>query len=79
MSRRMSTKHIRPVADLVRFKCALRITCGACGNANTVSGYQVVQASGKLDLQQFQAKLKCSLCGAREAVLSTIRPPPPRN
>ena len=75
----MSTKHIRTAADLVRFKCALRITCGACGNANTVSGTEVVQASGKLGLQEFQAKLKCSLCGAREAVLSTIGPPPPRN
>ena len=25
-------------ADLVRFQCALKITCGRCGNANTVSG-----------------------------------------
>ena len=36
------------------------------------AAYEVMDAAGKTELKQFQAKLKCSLCGAREAVLSTI-------
>ena len=75
----MSTKHIRTAADLVRFKCALRITCGACGNAQTVGGYDVVKLTGHNELATLQQKLKCSLCGRREAVQSTIQPPPPRH
>ena len=71
----MSTKHIRTAADLVRFKCCLRITCGSCGNAQTITGYDVLNLSRHKDLATLQAKLKCSLCGRREAVLSTIHPP----
>ena len=34
----MSTKHVRDTADLVRFKCALKITCDGCANARTLDG-----------------------------------------
>ena len=34
----MSQKHVRTVADLVRFGCALKIECGNCGTARTSTG-----------------------------------------
>jgi hypothetical protein len=45
----------------------------ASGNAQTVGGYDIVKLTGHNDLATLQRKLKCSLCGRREAVLSTIQ------
>jgi hypothetical protein len=75
----MSSKHIRTAADLVRFKTALRIDCGACGNSRTMGGFEVAGIFGSKALAGFPARLKCSLCGARKARLSILSPPAPRN
>ena len=75
----MSSKHIRTAADLVRFKTALKVECGRCGNSRTMSGFDVVKQFGSTELSRLPARLKCSLCGAREAKLATLSPPPPRN
>lgn len=75
----MSTKHVRTAADLVRFKTALRVECGGCGNCLTLSGFEVVKLCGTQDLRKLQNRLKCSLCGAREARLTVLSPPAPRN
>ena len=75
----MSTKHIRTAADLVRFKTALKVECGRCGNSRTMSGFDVVRQFGTADLSTLPKRLKCALCGAREATLATLSPPAPRN
>ena len=71
----MSTKHIRTAADLVRFKRALKITCERCGNCQTVAAIDVVAIAGRQALETLRTRLKCSLCGARDARLSTLAPP----
>jgi hypothetical protein len=75
----MSTKHVRTAADLVRFKTVLKVECGRCGNSRTLSGVDVVRLCGTQDLRRIGGRLKCSLCGAREARLTVLSPPPPRN
>jgi hypothetical protein len=75
----MSTKHIRTAADLVRFKCALKVECGRCGNSRTMSGFDVVKQFGTADLGTLPKRLKCTLCGTREAKLTPLSPPAPRN
>jgi hypothetical protein len=75
----MSTKHVRTAADLVRFKTALKIECTSCGNSRTMGGFDVVKLCGNQDLRRLQHRFKCSLCGAREASLTVLSPPTPRN
>jgi len=75
----MSTKHVRTAADLVRFKTALKVECGRCGNSRTLTGYDVAKLCGTQDLRYIRDRLKCSLCGAREASLTVLSPPAPRN
>jgi len=75
----MSTKHVRTAADLVRFKTALKVECGSCGNSRTLSGYDVVKLCGTQDLRHIRDRFKCSLCGARDASLTVLSPPSPRN
>lgn len=75
----MSTKHIRTAADLVRFKTALKVECGRCGNSRTMSGFDVVKQFGTADLDSLRKRLKCALCGGREAKLTALSPPASRN
>lgn len=74
----MSTKHVRTAADLVRFKCALKVECRACGHALTMEGYEVARAVGAAaPLWDVEFRLRCSRCGKKE-VRTAILPPPPR-
>ena len=75
----MSTKHVRTAADLIRFRTALKIDCGRCGNSRTLSGFEVAREFGAIELQAIQGRLKCSLCGAKTAGLTILSPPAPRN
>lgn len=75
----MSTKHVRTTADLVRFKCTLKILCDHCGNARTLAAFEAVRAFGALDeLTTLRRRLKCSLCGSKAAKLTVLSPPAPR-
>jgi hypothetical protein len=74
----MSTKHVRTAADLVRFGCGLRIECGCCANARTLDGFAVAKACGTKPLANILPRLKCSWCGAKEAKLTILSPPPGR-
>lgn len=74
----MSTKHVRTAADLARFKCALRIECGDCGNSKTLNGFDVAKAYGTKTFAQIEQRMKCSRCGAKEALLTILSPPSPR-
>lgn len=75
----MSTKHVRTVADLVRFGCGLRVDCGSCGNCRTMDGYGVATALGTGSLAYIARRLKCSWCGAKEPKVTVLSPPASRN
>ena len=70
----MSTKHIRTVADLVRFGAGLRIECGACGAARTVDGYGAAKLGGAQPLSGLARRLKCGRCGMKQARLAILPP-----
>jgi len=70
----MSTKHINTAADVVRFGAGVRIECGSCGAARTMSGVEVVKACGAGSLMASERRLKCSRCGAKEAWLTVLPP-----
>jgi hypothetical protein len=44
-----------------------------------MSGFDVVKQFGTAALATLPKRLKCALCGAREAKLTALSPPPPRN
>jgi ribosomal protein L40E len=70
----MSYKHIGTAGDLVRFGCSLRIECGDCFAANTMSATEVVLKCGTGDLGKIKRRLKCARCGARAAQLVVLDP-----
>jgi len=74
----MSTKHVRSAADLARFKCALRIECGGCGNARTLTGFDVAKTYGTRSFAEIKRRMKCSRCGEKDAQLTVLSPPGPR-
>jgi hypothetical protein len=65
----MSTKHVRSVSDLVRFKCSLRTDCGDCGSTRTVTGYEAAKIGGVGSLDGLARRLKCTRCGMKAADL----------
>ena len=75
----MSTKHVRTAADLVRFKCALKVECLACGHALTMEGYEVARAVGAAPLWDVEFRLRCSRCAAKDSRMTILPPPPSRN
>ena len=70
----MSYKRIATAGDLVRFGCSLRVECGACFAANTMSAIEVVQKCGTGDLARIKRRLRCARCGARSAQLVVLDP-----
>ena len=70
----MSFKHIGTAADLVRFGASLRIECGSCAAANTLSATQIVQRCGPGNLEAIRRRLKCERCGNKAARLAVLPP-----
>lgn len=70
----MSFKRVATVADLVRFRASLRIECGDCAAAHTLSGVEVVTRCGTGSLDRLRQRLVCSRCG-RKAARLTVLPP----
>ena len=71
----MSTKHIRTIADLVRFGVGLRIECAGCGAARTLDGFEVARIGGGASrLSMLAGRLKCARCGTKEARLMILPP-----
>ena len=70
----MSTKHVRTVSDLVRFRCSLRIDCGDCGSTMTVTGYEAAKICGTGPLEGLARRLKCARCGQKAARLMVLQP-----
>lgn len=71
-------QHLRSAADRARFKCALRIECGGCGNSKTLTGFEVATDYGTAPFAGIRSKMKCSRCGVKEARLTVLSPPEPR-
>lgn len=74
----MSTKHIRTVADLVRFGAGLTIECGGCGAARTLDGFGAAKLGGAARLTELAKRLKCGRWGEKAAKLLILPPLPPR-
>lgn len=70
----MSTKHIRTVADLVRFGAGLKIECGDCGASKTVDGFEAAKLGGAGSLASLRTRLKCGRCGVKAARLAILPP-----
>lgn len=71
----MSTKHIRSIADLVRFGAGLRIDCAGCGASRTMDGFEAAKlSSGASGLPALARRLKCARCGAKDARLAVLPP-----
>ena len=70
----MSTKHIDTAADVVRFGASLKIECGECGSARTLTGAETVRLFGAQALSAIRRRSKCGRCGAKKAGV-TILPP----
>jgi hypothetical protein len=71
----MSTKHVRTPADLVRFRCSLKVECTACGAANTMSGTEVARRCGaSASLDRLRTRFKCKRCRMQVAKLVVLPP-----
>lgn len=70
----MSTKHIRSTGDLVRFGADLKVDCGFCHAARTLTGVETVQTFGLGSLSNVRARLKCIRCGKKEARVTVLDP-----
>lgn len=70
----MSTKHIRTVADLVRFGAGLRIDCVECGASRTLDGLEAAKLGGAGTLAALCSRLKCGRCGVKAAKMAILPP-----
>ncbi len=70
----MSTKHVDTAADLARYACSLKMQCGGCGAARTLSAVEVVKLCGPGQLSAIRERLKCGRCGMKEAQLTVLPP-----
>jgi len=70
----MSTKHVDTAADLARYGCSLKVECGGCGAARTMSAIEVVKRCGPGDLARLRARLKCDRCGMKAAQIVGLPP-----
>jgi hypothetical protein len=73
----MPTKHV--VADLFRFKTSLKVEVDVAEVRGGSVRFDVVKLCRTSELRELVDRFKCSLCGAREAKLTVLSPPAPRN
>lgn len=76
----MSTKHVRTIGDVWRFKCGLKVSCRRCFNTRTFDGPSICSRlkNSQIGIAELQKRLRCSRCGARDADAVVLTPPPPR-
>ena len=70
----MSYKHVGTAADLVRFRCSLKVECTACGAAHTMTGIEVHRVHGSASLDHLRPRLKCRRCRLKVARLTVLPP-----
>jgi Zn finger protein HypA/HybF involved in hydrogenase expression len=76
----MSTKHVRTIGDVFRFKCGLKIECRKCFYSQTFDGQDLIRSlkGGQMTIDALRRRLKCSRCGGKDAKVIVLSPPPPR-
>jgi len=57
-----------------RYGCSLKVECGGCGAARTLTAVEVVRLCGPGDLTAIRGRLKCGRCGMKEAHLVVLPP-----
>jgi hypothetical protein len=70
----MSYKHVGTAADLVRFRCSLKIDCMACGAAHTMTGAEVHRVHRNASLELLRPRLKCKRCRMKAAKITVLPP-----
>jgi hypothetical protein len=70
----MSYKHVGTAADLIRFGCAMKIECIACGAARTMGAIEVYSVHSKGRLDRFALRLRCKRCGKKAARVTVLDP-----
>jgi hypothetical protein len=70
----MSYKHVGTAADLVRFRCSLKVECTACGAAHTMTGIEVHRVHGSRSLDQLRPRLRCRRCRLKVARIIVLPP-----
>ena len=70
----MSYKHVGTAGDLVRFGCALKVECAACGAARTLKGVDVYNIHGNRQLSELAPRLRCSRCQKKAARITFLDP-----
>ncbi len=70
----VSTKHIRTIADLVRFGAGLKVECLGCGAAVSLDGIEAARKAGAGELAGLHGRLKCSRCGDKWARVTVLPP-----
>lgn len=70
----MSTKHVRTVADLVRFGAGLKIECRNCGAARSLDGFEMAKHGGTGSLRALERRMRCGRCGERDAAFAVLPP-----
>lgn len=70
---RVSTKHIRTLGDVSRFRHRVRITCGVCDKVSVVDPMALLRTvPSNLPLDALSRKLRCSTCGQRNAKVEIV-------
>jgi hypothetical protein len=70
----MSYKHVGTAADLVRFRCSLKVECTACGAAHTMTWVEVHRVHGSASLDHLRPRLKCRRCRMKVAKITVLTP-----
>jgi hypothetical protein len=71
---RMSTKHVRTTADLIRFGCALKVECTHCQSTRTLSANAAAKGLGLVDLKGVSRRFRCLRCGMKAARIVVLPP-----
>lgn len=61
----MSYKHVGTAADLVRFRCSLKVECTACGAAPTMTGIEVHRVHGSASLERLRPVSNAAAAASR--------------
>jgi hypothetical protein len=70
----MSYRHVGTAGDIVRFGCALKVECMACGAARTLNGVEVYSIHGNRQLVHLAPRLKCKRCKKKAAKVTLLDP-----
>ena len=68
----MSTKHVRTISDLLRFRLSLTIECHHCRRKIKWSSRECAAYLGKAELKGLSRRLRCVGCGFKQATITFL-------